>query len=273
MTIDEVRSQWRGEPRTALAWEPTADQSGNDSGECKGEFFKAANFPYLAYLKPGKIGRPAWAWPLPAYEKIAADLAFDLRCPVPAAQVWERDDAARGEYPRYCYLSLKEFPQRYAWSLCQTALAASPNPMIQTIVHAALAKSCGMLVLDTWIGQSDRGDHGTNVQLGYDPAEPARAQLTYLDFGRTFNWNGRWADDGWKDMQLAMQPSLVMNSMDKKIVTATYDTLMNLEAEEIRAVCTRLAGVRFPEAEAETVGNALVARRDLLRPILDPYMV
>jgi hypothetical protein len=70
-------------------------------------------FPYPAYLKPGRIKQKTWAWPMPAYEKIAADLAYEFECPVPVAHIWERDDSARGEYACYSCLSLKEFPKKY----------------------------------------------------------------------------------------------------------------------------------------------------------------
>src|SRR5262245_42644740 len=74
------------------------------AGECRGEFVESDGFEYQAYLKPGKIKRPSMDWPAPAYEKISADLAYDLSCPVPAVQVWERELGSTGEYA--CYASL-----------------------------------------------------------------------------------------------------------------------------------------------------------------------
>jgi hypothetical protein len=287
MTSEAVRKEWRASPRTCLDWTPLEDQAGNDAGECKGEFCTAAGFPHQAYVKPGKIGKLTWGWPLPAFEKIAADFAYDLQCPVPMAQVWETDQepaedpkasgaapkSVPDEYPFYRCVSLREFPQRFAWNLVQSACQAVAAEPIKAITSAALARASGMLVLDTWIGQSDRGDHPTNVQLGYDPDQPGRTQLLYLDFGRTLNWNGQWDDEGWKKVGLAAQPALIMKTLDKKLVTETYDKLLSIAPDDIREVCFRLAGAYFPERQAAAIAEALIGRRDLLRPLLAPHMI
>lgn len=273
MTIDEARKQWRATPCTTLSWEPAPDQTGNAPGECKGEFFRSPTFPYLAYLKPGKIEKPLWQWPLPAYEKIAADLAYDLGCPVPAVQVWDRGDSMIDGYACYCCLSLKEFPQQFAWGLCNPAMtAADSTPIVGELIRAALARASGMLVLDTWIGQGDRGDHPQNIQLSYDPSAPTRAQFTYLDFGRTFDWNGGWSGDGWRQVQITAQPTLLMKALDKRLVSAALANVMGMREETISEICTRLAGRYFTQQQSEAIASGLIDRRDLLKPVLSGYL-
>src|SRR5467141_3949238 len=93
MTLDEVKKLWRADARTQHEWRKAPNQAGAGKGECKGEWLVAKNFGRRAYMKPGKVGLINWEarinihdpnspivkWPLPYYEKIAADLAHDLR--------------------------------------------------------------------------------------------------------------------------------------------------------------------------------------------------
>lgn len=274
MALDDVRREWRDQPYTARPWTRVADQSANDVGECKGEFVETAGFPYQAYRKPGKIEKAEWNYPLPAYEKIAADLAYDAQCPVPAAQIWEKgDDVIVDGYACYCGLSLREYPQRFPWSICMAAMdPAKADPVVREILRAALARASGMLVFDTWLAQGDRGDHGANVQLAYDPAAPGRAQLMYLDFGRTMNWDGRWAGDGWEQIQICGQPALVMSTLDRGIVATTLQRIMAMDAAKIAETCNRLVGNRFPAQQAAETATALDSRRALLNNVLAPYL-
>jgi len=271
VSIDAIRTEWRRDTCTAQEWSRAADQSGNDVGECKGEFFKSDGFPFLAYGKPGKIMKQAWQWPLPAYEKIAADLASDLACPVPAAQLWVVSSPEDG-YAEYRCLSLKEFPQRYTWANASVAFTQTTNEIMKQLIRGALAQASGMLVLDTWLGQSDRGDHPNNVQLSYDPTAPARTRFTYLDFGHTMNWNGGWSNDGWEKVTIAAQPTLLMRHLDKTVIKHTYERAMALLGSDVKGTAERLSSRYFSEKDAGELGERLVKRRELLGALIAPFM-
>src|ERR1700738_1039752 len=122
MTLTEIRARWRQAPRTDRDWTTAAVQTGNEKGQCQGEFVTSDGIPYPAYLKPGKIKQKALSWPAPAYEKISADLAYDLGCPVPVVQIWEREEGKTGDYACYSSLSLREYPRKYYWGTCKQAL-------------------------------------------------------------------------------------------------------------------------------------------------------
>ncbi len=272
-SIENVRVEWRATPRTALAWQRAADQTGNAQGECRGEFTEAVGFPYLAYLKPGNVGRCAWDWPLAAYEKIAADLAFEVGCPVQQAQVWERTSPPAG-YPSYACVTLKEFPQYWAWGVVSAAVSqpTGQNSPVSDMLRAVLASASGMLVLDTWIGQGDRGDHPHNVQFGYDPQAPARSKLVYLDFARTLDWNGSWQNDGWRAVQTVAQPSQVAGCLDRLLARQVLERIRGMDDAQIGDICRRLVGPHFSVAQAETAERGLLGRRQLLEPALAPVL-
>jgi hypothetical protein len=279
MTLTEIRAQWRKEPcSTGLDWKTSPDQTGNERGQCQGEFVISDGFPYPAYLKPGKINQNALPWPAPAYEKISADFAYDLNCPVPVAQIWQREEGNTNGYACYSSLSLKEYPKKYPWNVCQqaladaTAAAAAGKPDIVTpLAMAALLHTSGMLVLDTWLGQRDRGDHANNLALSYDPAEPSRSQFTYFDFAQTLNYDGQWADDKWQAVTVTQQPQLIMKNIQKNVVKLTYEKLMDMTEDHIGNTITRLACDYFKEANR--IAECLIGRRNLLKPIIEPYMV
>jgi hypothetical protein len=278
MALNAIRKQWRDNPKTDRVWKMSADQTGNEKGQCNGEFCISDGFPYEAYLKPGKINKEFPEWPYPAYEKIAADLAYDLDCPVPVTQIWERNEGETNGYTRYSSLSLKEFPKKYNWGACQQALAnaavakGGSDDLVAPIIMASLARTSGMLVLDTWLGQRDRGDHPNNVALSYDPENRARAQFTYFDFAQTLNYANGWTDEKWKNVTLTMQPALVMKSLDKGIIKVTYEKVMDKPEDSIREIAIRLAGNYFTEEIADHVAGCLVERRGLLNSVISPYM-
>src|SRR5438309_1668238 len=112
-SVEQLRAEWRRTARSTLDWRKSPAGNEHPLGECRGEWSRAkldGETVYThAYLKPGKIGRQTWAgarfgvrggplveWPLAAYEKVAADLAYEVICPVPVVQVIERDR------PEYC---------------------------------------------------------------------------------------------------------------------------------------------------------------------------
>jgi hypothetical protein len=271
----EIRAQWRQTPHTDRDWQTAPDQTGNEKGQCQGEFVISDGFPYPAYLKPGKIKQKALSWPAPAYEKISADLAYDLDCPVPVVQIWEREEGKTGDYACYTSLSLKEFPRKYSWGVCRQSLneaaAATGKPDIVTpLAMAALVRTAGMLVLDTLLGQRDRGDHDNNLALSYDPADPSRVQFTYFDFAQTLNYGDQWSGDNWKKITITQQPHLIMNNIDKNVIRTTYEKLMDLAEDSLTDMVQRLSCEYFKEADH--IAMCLVERRKLLKPVIEPYM-
>jgi hypothetical protein len=277
MALADVRATWRRDLHTDREWKAAPDQTGNEKGQCQGEFVLSDGFPYLAYLKPGKIKQKALSWPAPAYEKISADFAYDLDCPVPVVQIWVRKEGETDDYARYSSLSLKEFPAKYGWVLCQQALAdaaAMPGKpdIVTPLAMAALLPTSGMLVLDTWLGQRDRGDHPQNLALSYDPSDPSRAQFTYFDFAQTLNYGDQWTGENWKNIAATQQPQLIMKNIQKKAVKAAYEKLMNLPEDHIGKTVGRTACEYFKEADADHIANCLIERRKLLKAAIEQYM-
>jgi hypothetical protein len=300
-TLEEIRADWRRHPRNTIVWEKVAHPLYDSQGECKGEWVAADGFGYQVFLKPGKTGkefqttlRPSHpetkplSWPVAAYEKIAADLAYDLGLPVPAARVWERPDAPDG-YCHYAVLSLGEFPHHYPTGLLRevgrpsvwatpraaggTAEEQTPHesgrisgPAMAAIsFREACAAGSPMLAFDTWLGQQDRGDHPHNVLYGYDPEAPSRGRLVFLDFGRSMNWSGAWEGGGWSQVQISKPPSLILNSLDRGLLLAAIQKMEDYPKQEIHDSCERLVGPYFTDDQAKVLVEGLVARKAKLR--------
>src|SRR5262249_2716199 len=264
-SVEDVAKARRAEPRTAVAWKTEPNPNPTVHGECKGEWVVADGFDHAAYLKPGKIGRDDWGYPVAAHEKIAADLAYDLACPVPAVQVWERTAPPEG-YCHYACVSLREFPKRFGWGYVAAAHASASDAM-KVMSRAVLAAASCSVVLDTWLGQADRGDHPENVQLGYDP-NGGLPKLVFLDFARTLNCDGRWAGEGWKSVNLCQEPALVTQYLDKDLVRRTLDAAESVSDEKLRDVCGRLVGPHFKTEYSDRIVTALIWRRSMLRSAL-----
>jgi hypothetical protein len=96
--VETVADAWRLETLTSLAWSSPGNP-GEAGGQAQGFFVKCGGL--TGFAKPSKqANEPPDAPPRAAHEKIASDLAFDLRLPVPPVVMWRRQVSTPGQEAR-----------------------------------------------------------------------------------------------------------------------------------------------------------------------------
>jgi hypothetical protein len=79
--VESLAAAWRARCETeGDEWRETS-KAGDAGGEASGYFVTSGTVN--GYAKPSKVDRSAQPYPRAAHEKIAADLAFELRLPLP----------------------------------------------------------------------------------------------------------------------------------------------------------------------------------------------
>ena len=166
----EITKEWRQHVITPLVWTKAVNQAGVSPGEAGGYFVEAGGFDRRAYLKPSASHPDARQRCRAAREKIASDLAYDLTIMVPPVQLYTLASAPTGHEIAVA-ISLVMFPVQWPWSYVKGC------PIDQTPLGAALAKVLGecspAVAFDTWLAQTDHGDHPNNIVWGYEPSNLA----------------------------------------------------------------------------------------------------
>jgi hypothetical protein len=198
-----------------------------------------------------------------AREKIAADLAHDLGVPVPPVQLTTRSD---GRNVKPVAVSLVMYPRQWAWEQVKT------QPVGETVHGAALvailAQATPMLAFDTWLAQTDHGDHPHNIVWGYDPASMANAGLIFLDYSFSMGYSGGWKDGHWRTVEMAPFPALLLQHLDRSALRDTIQKIEAYPAEVIREVVGRLPDSHMPPPQRDLLQEALIGRKSLLKDCL-----
>jgi hypothetical protein len=174
---------WRAQLFSTFAWQQ--DASRPNPGEAGGFFVTCPDVPRRAYLKPTRICGDDH--PRAANEKIVSDLAAELDLAVPPVLLFRRPACPAGEESRTC-VSLVPFDEFWEWSEFYNL---APTPSIQAVVRGLLARGCGVIALDAWVGNTDR-DNGRNAGFGNSVAAPAESTFLFLDHANALNHGHRW---------------------------------------------------------------------------------
>ena len=261
----EVSTDWRAHVISPYAWDPDPNQVGLVQGEAGGCFAVSSDFPRRAYMKPLNAKTDEGGHSRAAREKIAADLAHDLRLRVPPALLTTRRVAPEGCTPNLV-VSLILCPVQFSWGTAK-GVPSEANPL-GAAMAAALTQCSGLLVFDTWLAQTDHGDHPENLIMGYNPDRLYESGMIFLDYANSLGFNGQWAGGAWQPVQLAAWPPRLLTHLDPPAVAATLDQIERMAEETIREVVQRIPDAHLPEAEKPIIIDGLLGRRGLLRPAL-----
>lgn len=186
-----IAHEWRQDASSPYEWRRCANQAGTIQGEAGGYFVEADGFERRAYLKPTNIHADAAQVARAAREKIASDLAYDLGLPVPAAQLTTLSSPPPGCEPTVV-VSLVQYPTQHPWALIKAHPLDGGNPL--SLALAQVLTTCApMLAFDTWLDQTDHGDHPHNIVWGYDPQNVADSRVIFLDYAFSMGFRGDWA--------------------------------------------------------------------------------
>jgi hypothetical protein len=257
----EIAAQWRTTCISPYVWRPDGDQHGVKTGEAGGYRVVADGFPRRGYLKPANAHGDEAVHARAAREKIASDLAFDLNLKVPPAVLTSREQPPAGCTP-YVVVSLIMYPQQWTWSEVR-GLAIEQSPL-GAAMAGALARCTSLLAFDTWLGQTDHGDHPDNVIWGYNPTRLGESAIIFLDYANSMGFNGEWANDGWQNVAAAPWPPRMLDHIAPAELQQTVERIEGFSQDAIREVVNRIPDP-FLAAEHKTAITAgLIGRRALV---------
>jgi len=218
---------------------------------------KAQASSQCAYLKPTTVCPENH--PRAAYEKIAADIASELGLRVPPVLLYRRNNCPAGQEPRAC-VSLVTHEEYWEW---QQVLSLGPG-VARALAQAEVARSCGIIGLDTLIGNTDR-DNARNAIFGFTKSAQADSSFFFLDHANSMNFGDRWKDRQWKAVTVPNMPQLLKDSVDKQILSETIKKIEGLPTNCIEDIVRRVPADYMSETHKDIVLNGLVERKTLVR--------
>lgn len=257
--VEDIADQWRDKVFTHLNWEEETNRArGVNPGEAGGYVVRAPRLSYPAYLKPTEpcpTDRPR-----AAYEKIASDLAYELRLPVPPVQLYKRPDAPDGEENRCC-VSLVMYDEVH--NLGQVDRLPSP---LAAEIDEALAEESGIAAFDAWIGNQDRSNR-KNTLIGVDDDEQLRA--VFIDHANAFNMRGAWDDGDWNDVSVSGLPGRLQDAIDWEATLGTVERIEELDTGIVTDIVERIPAEYMGESHRGVVLEGLLERQELVRPVIE----
>jgi hypothetical protein len=253
----EARAKaWREAVSTDWPW---ADRGkpGEVGGVTQGYFIDCEGI--AGFAKPSRSTDPV---PTAAQEKIASDLAYDLRLPVPPVLLWDRGERNDGLH-RYCAVSLVPFDPANKWG----AILRIPTTRDRLLPGFALAASA-MVAFDTWIGNSDRVNDGNLIVT--EGAGSLGRQYAYIDHGHTMSHG--WGEGPAPAITSMVGPYPTQATIETMTVTATIAEIEALSDDHIRSVVDRVPEEFITRQRRECIREGLCRRRDGLRGALVPLI-
>jgi len=264
-TNAEIAAEWRRICVSPYMWRPCVDQAGVITGEAGGYWVEAHGFPRRGYLKPANSHPDEHTHYRAAREKIACDVACDLSLSLPPALLTTRDNPPSG-CTACVVVTLVMYPAQWNWATVRTH-TIDPTP-VGAAMAGALARCSAMLAFDTWVAQTDHGDHPDNIVWGYDPAALGDSAIVFLDYANALGFNGQWTAGQWQQTQAAQWPPLLLKYLDKSLVEAMVARIEAFPEATIREIVSRIPDSHLPQVEKGIVTEGLACRRSLVRDAL-----
>jgi len=197
-----------------------------------------------------------------AHEKIAADLAFDLKLPVPPVILWDRGPVNPGE-ERYVSISCLAFVPAFTWAQIQS------NPgLAQRLAYGISKAASAMVVFDTWVGNTDRAN-ATNLLAQEDDKEvPPIIRVAYIDYANSLSHGWMGTNRAWeKHMLPSCYPSDVVPNMDA--MQEMVSRIEGLHDDAITQIVNRVPNEFLEQERRDVILQGLFHRRSALRECLE----
>jgi hypothetical protein len=244
--VEALATSWAGTVLTAEAWKDEGFFGGSESNP-----FRVSLGALSGIAKPGK--RKTDNICRAAHEKIASDLAFELRLPVPPVILWDRGGLTDATRERYCAISAWAFPQPLPWGQGAAILKIEHTNDASQVMSAIQA-------FETWISAGDRkADH----VLTYLPASDLPLQMAFIDYAYSMSQTWTVADDP----AGLVAPSLPLQR-DVDSVRTMADRILQLSEERVRTIVNRIPNEHLPNPKREVILANLLGRRGKLHFLL-----
>lgn len=245
--VESLSPEWRETIVDERVWtQVDPDQEFQGHGEAGGFFVTSGTLDGYAKVS-GDIFRAA-------NEKIASDLAYDLRLPVPPVVLIEPQG-------RKCSVSSIPFRAPWKWGHVKTL------PDIAAMTPRVSQISSAMVVFDTWVDNSDRSNDGNVIVSAALPDPPG---VAYIDYA--YSLAKDWGEQQAPDIAAVRGPFPQVGELDRDLVNEAIGKIADLKDSHIRQVVTRIPDEFLPEARRNVVADGLIARRDRLRPFFDSFL-
>jgi hypothetical protein len=240
--IEDMAKVWRAHAYTTEQWTFIEDVGVGES-----EVFKVQNQSGLyAYAKPSHDLHSDT--PRAAHEKIASDLAYDIKLPVPPVQIWRSGPKDRGGL---FALSLMGFDQPMDWNVA----------VERRLVNEAICKSVAPAisacdVFHTWIGDLDRKSE--HVQIDLDAAD-SNMGISVID--HAYAMTHIWRSDQKHPLHLC-ETKLAGVDKNRAAIHYIVGKIERCRNDSIKDICARVPGEFLSDAQREAIVSNLITRRD-----------
>jgi hypothetical protein len=255
-----IARAWRNEVISSDHWSQdpaVAAQPGEAGG-----FRVTSNSGIAGYLKPTK--QCDALNPRAANEKIVADLAWEVDVAVAPVVLFRREPCPDDQEPRAC-VSLVLWPEN--WVLEQLMQITLSGPA-DALVRGAVARSCGIIALDTWAGNVDRSNP-RNATVGIDNNNPATAGFAYIDHSYSLNFGGQWDTPAKRaTVVVPAMPNLLRQAVDRGVLREAIGRVELVTDSVIEEIVGRITPDYMEDLHRQIVVTGLKDRRPLIRPIL-----
>jgi hypothetical protein len=251
--VEAVAPVWRAETLTTLPWSSPGNP-GEAGGQAQGFFVKSGDL--TGFAKPSRQpNEPADAPPRAVHEKIASDLAFDLRLPIPPVVLWRRN-VSTPDQETLCAVSLVPFNPAHKWQHVEVTPVARDR-----IATALAAAASAMSVCDTWLDNRDR--HNGGNLLVHEQLTTGNIHWAYIDYAYSMTY-------GWGQSAAPATAAVVGRypghaALDMGAVADALRAIETMEESEIQSVPTRLSPDFLDSVRAAIIADGLIRRRTGLR--------
>jgi hypothetical protein len=241
--IEDLAATWATNVTTQDEWQDLGQFGGSESKP-----FRVQSGQFIGLAKPGEkkgdaIGRAA-------HEKIASDLAYLLRLPLPPVILWDRGPTPK---ERFVSISAWAFSPALSWGEAANLLSEKHKSEASEVMS-------GVLAFEAWISAQDRkGDH---VLVNVVKADDS-LQLAFIDYAYSLSMS--WAGPN----ATVAAPSLAVPvPRNEGAIRSVTESILHVGDETITQLVSRVPDDYLPLDKGKIIISNLLSRRDNLRAIL-----
>jgi hypothetical protein len=240
---EKIAAAWSAMPVAGDVWTLGAQIGRGEAGSFHGTSDKGCRAVCKPAFDPNGTPRAA-------HERIAADLAFALKLPVPAVCLWTAPDG--GQFG----VSAWAFPQALTWAEVATRLSA-------TFMQNAAPTFSAARVFHSWIGDTDHNGNADNVVVDISSSDE-RPGVAFIDHAFSMSYNPQFSTQPAAALPLCYLPNGLLNIEVTKDIVAAINAL---DANMIENTVGRIPAAFLPPDRGRAIIEGLLKRRDELERI------
>lgn len=188
-----------------------------------------------------------------AHEKIAADLAYHLKLPIPPVVLWDMGEQTLSGRERYVVISAWAFSQVLSWGQIQ-------NQLTKTNISVAIKLASAMFPFDTWISIQDRKPAHVLVNGSMPEGE---IQLAFIDFAfsMTKAWGEEVSDTGPADWYWPFEK-------DNGTIKEIANKIENFDENLLSEIVSRIPTEWLQEPKCKSIINNLLNRKMKIKTLV-----